>query len=158
MESSPVDQSLFYEHRPQRSLRNGELGQDDFMKILIAQLTNQDPLHPMEDREFITQMAQFSNLEQTIKMTQMFEQFIARQNDTLILQNTQLIGKQIKYVTYRDSDDGDEITEETITAIIQAVSFKGGEIRYELDNGETIRPEHIFEVREQRHSPFEELR
>jgi len=45
-----------------------ELGQDAFLKLLIAQLANQDPLNPMDDREFIAQMAQFSALEQ---MTQM---------------------------------------------------------------------------------------
>jgi flagellar basal-body rod modification protein FlgD len=41
-----------------------KLGQDDFMKILVAQLRNQDPLTPMEDKDFIAQMAQFSTLEQ----------------------------------------------------------------------------------------------
>jgi len=41
-----------------------QLGQDEFMKILVAQLRNQDPLTPMEDKDFISQMAQFSTLEQ----------------------------------------------------------------------------------------------
>lgn len=43
---------------------SGELGKDDFMKILVAQLSNQNPLEPTNDTEFIAQLAQFSVLEQ----------------------------------------------------------------------------------------------
>jgi flagellar basal-body rod modification protein FlgD len=41
-----------------------KMDKDLFMKLLVAQMANQDPLNPMEDREFIAQMAQFSSLEQ----------------------------------------------------------------------------------------------
>ena len=48
---------------------SGNLGKEEFLKILITQLQHQDPLSPVEDREFIAQLAQFSALEQMQNMS-----------------------------------------------------------------------------------------
>ncbi len=45
-----------------------ELGQDTFLKLLVTQLQHQDPLDPMDDTEFIAQLAQFSSLEKLTEM------------------------------------------------------------------------------------------
>ena len=52
-----------------------QLTQDDFLKLLTTQLKNQDPLKPMEDTQFIAQMAQFSSLQQATTLTKDFAAF-----------------------------------------------------------------------------------
>ena len=53
-----------YYNSDKTSSKSNNLDKDAFLKLLVTQLQNQDPLSPMEDREFIAQMAQFSSLEQ----------------------------------------------------------------------------------------------
>lgn len=75
-DKSMVDQAVDFYNK--QNVQNGrktsqELGKDDFLKLLITQLSNQDPTSPMENTEFISQMAQFSSLEQMTNMSSSFE-------------------------------------------------------------------------------------
>lgn len=62
METNPVSGAIYSPSATTQSTSG--LGKDDFLKILVAQLQNQDPTQPMDDTQFISQMAQFSSLEQ----------------------------------------------------------------------------------------------
>ncbi|MCD9023365.1 flagellar hook capping FlgD N-terminal domain-containing protein [Cohnella silvisoli] len=70
-----------------------ELGKDEFLQILITQLRNQDPMQPLQDKEFIAQMAQFSSLEQTVNMSK--EITSLRQSAGM---SAGLIGKEVSWV------------------------------------------------------------
>ena len=68
------------------------LGQEEFFKLLTTQLANQDPLEPMDDTEFIAQLASFSELEMTSDLTKSFDRF----NDTQDFASAQgYIGKTV---------------------------------------------------------------
>lgn len=77
------------------SAANANLGKDEFLKLLIAQLRNQDPMKPMEDREFIAQLAQFNSLEQMQNLNTSFSQMLKWQQ---LSQSSALIGKKIEAV------------------------------------------------------------
>ncbi len=85
-----------------KALNNGkvksqDMGKDEFLKILITQLQNQDPTKPMEDKEFISQMAQFSSLEQMTNLNKEFSTLAKAMSGN---QAVSLLGKN---VTLKDS-------------------------------------------------------
>ena len=58
------------------------LGESDFLKLLVAQLKNQDPLSPVDNQEFVSQLATFSSLEQLISINQNVTKLATAQTDT----------------------------------------------------------------------------
>ena len=97
---------------------SGVLGKDQFLRILVAQLSNQDPTQPLEDRDFIAQMAQFSSLEQMSNVANelaMLRQAIGISPD--------LIGKSITWIT--PSLGGGSPIEQS--GVVSAITFRNGE-------------------------------
>ena len=89
-----------------------QLGKDDFLKLLTVQLRYQDPLNPMENTEFIAQMAQFSSLEQLQNMNQSMAQsqgseaeLHAAFKNNLV---TSLVGKSVEVPTQEVAYDGQD--------------------------------------------------
>lgn len=71
----------------------GGVGKDDFLKLLVAQLRNQDPMKPMEDKEFIAQMAQLNTVEQVANMNVKLSEMLSFQ---AMAQASNLIGKLVE--------------------------------------------------------------
>lgn len=64
-------------------LKNQDLGQDAFLKLMMTQLAHQDPLSPMDNQQMIAQMAQFSSVEQMGAMNEGMQKSV-QQNDDII--------------------------------------------------------------------------
>ncbi|MBT2761030.1 flagellar hook capping FlgD N-terminal domain-containing protein [Paenibacillus sp. ISL-20] len=102
------------------SSKNGngqELGKDQFLSILITQLRHQDPLQPMQDREFIAQMAQFTSLEQLMnintQLTAMSQSLGAASS---------LIGKQISWM-FKPEDGSESVMK---SGIVDSIIVREG--------------------------------
>ncbi len=62
-----------------RKTGSKDMGQDDFLNLLVTQLKNQDPLKPMDNTEFVSQLAQFSQLEQSAKQAGLLQKSLDAQ-------------------------------------------------------------------------------
>lgn len=71
------------------------VSQDDFMSLLVAQLENQDPLNPMENTDFIAELATFSSLEQETNQTALLEEMVNGQQNNATNQALSLMGQEI---------------------------------------------------------------
>jgi flagellar basal-body rod modification protein FlgD len=71
------------------------MGKDAFMKLLVAQISHQNPLKPMDDTAFVAQLAQFSALEQTIGINKRLDDLATQQRGTANTQLGSLVGKNI---------------------------------------------------------------
>ncbi|WP_036221393.1 flagellar hook assembly protein FlgD [Mesoaciditoga lauensis] len=71
-----------------------QLGKDTFLRLLVTQMKNQDPLNPMDNTQFVSQMAQFSALEQTTNLANSFDKFENGFSSSMQLQAASLIGKK----------------------------------------------------------------
>ncbi|MEK4129016.1 flagellar hook assembly protein FlgD [Solibacillus sp. FSL W8-0474] len=126
---------------------NGALGKDAFLKILITQLQNQDPTSPMDDKEFISQMAQFSSLEQMQNMTKAMENLLASQEQTQMMNYSTFVGKDVKWHELTDKVDADNkpIYNEG-TGSIKELKFVKGEAVFVLTDGKEIKPGNISSI------------
>src|SRR5262245_43761270 len=71
------------------------MGKDAFLKLLVAQISHQDPLKPMADTEFVAQLAQFSALEQQMGTNKMLELVAVQQRGLANTADTALVGKSV---------------------------------------------------------------
>lgn len=98
----------------QERLPTQVLGQNDFLKLLVAQMTSQDPLSPQKDTEFIAQMASFTSLEQAKMMQKDMAQM---RGDQQVLQANSLLGRTV--IVQADK-------ETKVTGQVSAVQIEAG--------------------------------
>ena len=84
-----------------------QMGRDEFLKLLMAQLEHQDPMSPMENHEFVAQLATFSGLEQQILSNQRLQELQLAQMSASNAQLAGFIGKEITASGEQIALDGD---------------------------------------------------
>ncbi|MFC0214341.1 flagellar hook assembly protein FlgD [Paenibacillus chartarius] len=120
---------------PASKAGQSSLGKDDFLKILITQLKNQDPMQPMQDKDFIAQMAQFSSLEQMTNVASTLAQL-----PQMLGYASSLIGKTISWISTDEADNG-EIKSGQVDSII----LKDGK-QYAAVEGENVGLDQVTQV------------
>jgi flagellar basal-body rod modification protein FlgD len=98
-----------------KSIKSGKTGssgldRDDFLKLLITQLQHQDPTSPVEDKDFIAQMAQFSSLEQITNMSAGFQKLSGLLASS---EASQVLGKTVEL------HDGDNLVRGIVDKVVR---------------------------------------
>jgi flagellar basal-body rod modification protein FlgD len=106
---------------------NSAMGKDQFLKLFVAQLQHQDPMNPMQDSDFMGQMASFSTLEQVSNL--------ASENA-----RSNAIGLLGRTVTYTDKDGVDH------TGAVEKVSTKDGKPSLTVGGADGVDPSSISQV------------
>lgn len=81
--------------KPQQKLEKPRLGQEDFMNLMIAQANNQDPFKPMENGEFLSQMAQFSTVSGLKEIKDSFNTLAEALKSQQALQASTMVGRSV---------------------------------------------------------------
>ncbi|WP_226897920.1 flagellar hook assembly protein FlgD [Paraclostridium bifermentans] len=128
-----------------------ETNKDLFLKLLVAQMSNQDPLNPQDPTQYVTQLAQFSSLEQMQNLNEGMEYLVGLTNGVLVNSAmstaSALIGKRIE--AYAPEEDNTEETnnvakndekpddKKTITGVVEGIKIKDGIVYMEVRVDET---------------------
>jgi flagellar basal-body rod modification protein FlgD len=103
------------------------IGIQDFLKILTSQLNNQDPLKPLDNQEFIAQIAQFTTLEQSRQLNLKIDQLLTSQSAN---QSVGLLGRTVE----ADTASG------KVTGTVDVVTFASGaaQLTIKTSSGSTV--------------------
>ncbi|MEH7440952.1 flagellar hook assembly protein FlgD [Bacillus sp. JJ1122] len=132
--------------KERKSSGSDVLGKDDFLKILMTQLQNQDPLNPMQDKDFVAQMATFSTLEQITNMGKSIDRFVQAEEQNRMISYSQFAGKEITWHKIEEQN-GQEIVKEG-TGKVASVQFKENDVLFILEDGTTLEPGNISQINE----------
>ena len=98
---------------------------DSFLKIVLAQLTYQDPLKPVDSAQFVTQLAQMTSLQQTVELTTAMNNVLAVDSATQIIS---LLGKTVQVATASGTSIGK----------VTGVTFQGGTPQFSITDSSGV--------------------
>ena len=113
---------------------NSAMGKDQFLKLFVAQLQHQDPMNPMQDSDFMGQMASFSTLEQVSNMA------VENQRIAQNLTASNAVGLLGRTVTWVDENG------ESHTGAVEKVSTKDGKPSLTVGGADGVDPSSISQV------------
>ena len=124
---------------------SSEISMENFLTLFVTQLQNQNPLDPTDNTEFMSQLAQFSTLEQEQQQTEYLSDMSSIGSASLQLDQISLastfIGKTIKY-----SDSSDSSSSETLSGVVEGVKLEeDGTVSFIID-GESVSISNFIEV------------
>ena len=140
-EIGPIEDFQSFAPQPQAKARD-KLGQEDFLTLMISQFQNQDPFEPMDNGEFLGQLAQFSTVNGIESLNTSFSGLAGSMQDNQALQAAGLVGHSVLAVTDIGhlSDDGSvkgaiELTSSAGNVQIE-ITNEAGELVQRLDLGQ----------------------
>lgn len=142
---SSVDALSDYRYEPTvKTQGSSELGQNEFMELMIAQMENQSPLDPQDNGEFISQLAEFSSLEEMQKLSSQVESFATQYQSSQALQASAMVGRTVLVpgTSAPMSSDGTIsgiVDLEASTGSLKVSIFNGsGELVNQVDMGQQL--------------------
>lgn len=114
-----------------------DLKTEDFIKMMITQLQNQDPLEPAKNQELLAQMSQIGQLQSATTLQESFKS-LAMQNQ--IGAAAGLIGKSVK---------GLDLNDDPVTGTVTSVRVEADQVNLELDNGQSLPLGRVTSIGEQ---------
>ncbi|MDC0214521.1 hypothetical protein OAL14_06870 [Gammaproteobacteria bacterium] len=119
-----------------------DLDRNAFLRLFTTQLQNQNPLDPMKNEAFVAQLAQFSSLEATTRMSDSLDQFVTSQSTEKVMRGASLIGKNVFVSGATVSQTGGQPIEGMLnldgiadSVMLQVVDRSSGQIVNAMDLG-----------------------
>jgi len=141
-----IDPSLYLSNQKTVREPSPQLDKQGFLKILMTQMTQQDPTQPMDSTEMVAQMTQLSSLEQMMNMSNSIEMLVQSQLISPVIEYSHMIGQTVSFEK-ENAETGE--SEGTVSSKVVAVSQSDGWALLELENGDKIYADAVTEVREE---------
>lgn len=145
--SNAIDASLLLSTYKESKSKTGSnvLGKDDFLKLLITQLQNQDPTNPLSDTDFIAQMATFSSLEQMTNINTAINKLVEQDKQSQLISYHQFIGKEVSWQKLKELENGKTEISNGI-GTVAGIHFNEDQVALVLEDGTELGPANISQV------------